>query len=1278
MPFAIPAPRSAMVLLTTLVLGAWTGASAQTISYSGVPLDIGSGLQSGLLRAQLSDSQHGGITVRIESADTTLAFIANAEQNPGVPFVDVFVPNGSVNANFWVQTLEDTTGTVVITASAPGFASAIDSVDILPAALRLNSLNGSVDVNGPDDNFLVQTGLPNVSNTSLQAVQAARAGGPGLTATITNSNAAAGQLVTTALTGQVVTAVVLPGQSTTGPNVALGGVAFDGTAAGVTDITASIPGFIATSADTQTVTVVASTMTYSGLPFDVGRGLQDGLNRVQLSAGEHGGVTVHIEPGDTTLVLLSPAFATPGQGFLDIFLPNGQTQADFYIHGLEDTTGSTSITASAPGFPSVVDTVHVVTPAHRITSLASNISIFAPEDVFVVQIGLPKPDNSTLKTPQPPRAGGPGVAVTFSSSDSTVAVLVTNTDTSGVVTAGIAPGSNTTPGSVGAGGVALDGIGLGTSLITASIPTFVPTIAGSLNVTVTQPGITFSGIPTVGVGAGLQSGVARAVLGASAHGGTTVTIKTTDPGIALVSQYPDSVGRDSVEVDVPDLQVAAEFYIHGVEDTSGTVTLTASATNFSPGNGQVDIVQPAVRFIPSSLGSTIDTIDPPDEFRVQVGAPFSTVLLGQKVRAGSPGVLATATVDDSTVATFVTLTDTSQTNTVLVPAGASSSPLTVAAGGIAFDGLAAGTVTASLSAPGFGTVTESQKVVTVTAPFLNIPFFQSIGAGLQSNAVTVTLSASNHGGVLVHLESQDTLVALVASGETDPGTPGADVFVSDGQASAVFYIQGVDDATGTSDIVVSAPQFDPDTASVTVVQPAVAITSLASTIGVGQSDEFRVKVGIPDLGNTVVQIAQKRRGGAPSLVVGITSADTTAARLNTLSQSGDSVTVLVDPGESMSPSTVAAGGVSLEAVAAGQTVVFASIPGFIQTGGAQQTVDVENVTITYLGLPAALGAGLETNLVTAQLGNGGHGGVNVHIAVDDTTNAKVSANALVLGNGSVDIPVPGTQTDAPFYIQSVGPAPDTIRLTASAPGFTTQVDSVEIVPAGLRIDLLPDTLSVAAADTEFVVQIGAIRADSSGILERQLLRPGIAAVPVTVTSSDTTVGILTTLFTMGDSAALTMNTGEGQTPLTVAGGGVAFDPRTMGFSVVHSTAPGFVTTGAGSLTVMVVAVTGIPDEAGVSLLRLEQSTPNPFTRSTTIRFTLSETAHTRLTVFDVRGRRVVTLLDRVLPAGPAEVGWYGRDHRGRMMSPGIYFYRLEAGGEVRTMKMVLLSGSRSR
>jgi flagellar hook assembly protein FlgD len=58
-------------------------------------------------------------------------------------------------------------------------------------------------------------------------------------------------------------------------------------------------------------------------------------------------------------------------------------------------------------------------------------------------------------------------------------------------------------------------------------------------------------------------------------------------------------------------------------------------------------------------------------------------------------------------------------------------------------------------------------------------------------------------------------------------------------------------------------------------------------------------------------------------------------------------------------------------------------------------------------------------------------------------------------------------------------------------------------------------------------------------------------------------------------------------------------------------------------------------------------------------------------VFDVRGQRVATLVDRQVPAGRQAVVWTGRDDHGRHVASGTYFYRMVAGGETRTNKMLL-------
>jgi hypothetical protein len=137
-------------------------------------------------------------------------------------------------------------------------------------------------------------------------------------------------------------------------------------------------------------------------------------------------------------------------------------------------------------------------------------------------------------------------------------------------------------------------------------------------------------------------------------------------------------------------------------------------------------------------------------------------------------------------------------------------------------------------------------------------------------------------------------------------------------------------------------------------------------------------------------------------------------------------------------------------------------------------------------------------------------------------------------------------------------------------------------------------------------------------------------------------------------------------------GGVAFAPTGGGTGTVKAEIPNFVTTAAGSTTVVVVGgPTAVPPPAAVAL-SLEPNAPNPFNPTTTIRFTLPAQSHVNLSVFDVRGRHIATLVDGVMPAGPSSAVWNGRNRSGAPVSSGVYFCRLTAGPNVRTRKMVLL------
>ena len=100
--------------------------------------------------------------------------------------------------------------------------------------------------------------------------------------------------------------------------------------------------------------------------------------------------------------------------------------------------------------------------------------------------------------------------------------------------------------------------------------------------------------------------------------------------------------------------------------------------------------------------------------------------------------------------------------------------------------------------------------------------------------------------------------------------------------------------------------------------------------------------------------------------------------------------------------------------------------------------------------------------------------------------------------------------------------------------------------------------------------------------------------------------------------------------------------------------------------------TGAPDDAARGSLRFEGNHPNPFRPSTTLRYDLPARSWVRIGVYDLAGREVDVLQDGEQPEGAHEVRWDGTDRQGRPAGAGVYFVRLEAGGETRLSKMLRL------
>jgi hypothetical protein len=102
--------------------------------------------------------------------------------------------------------------------------------------------------------------------------------------------------------------------------------------------------------------------------------------------------------------------------------------------------------------------------------------------------------------------------------------------------------------------------------------------------------------------------------------------------------------------------------------------------------------------------------------------------------------------------------------------------------------------------------------------------------------------------------------------------------------------------------------------------------------------------------------------------------------------------------------------------------------------------------------------------------------------------------------------------------------------------------------------------------------------------------------------------------------------------------------------------------GYGSLLAVDPGLGGVP-----RTLELAQNSPNPFVRSTSIRYGLPQRANVSLALYSVLGERVATLAQ-----GEQEAGYHVATLDASRLHGGMYFYRLEVGGKVQSRKVIVL------
>lgn len=99
----------------------------------------------------------------------------------------------------------------------------------------------------------------------------------------------------------------------------------------------------------------------------------------------------------------------------------------------------------------------------------------------------------------------------------------------------------------------------------------------------------------------------------------------------------------------------------------------------------------------------------------------------------------------------------------------------------------------------------------------------------------------------------------------------------------------------------------------------------------------------------------------------------------------------------------------------------------------------------------------------------------------------------------------------------------------------------------------------------------------------------------------------------------------------------------------------------------------IGDETGLPItFSLGQNYPNPFNPVTTLQYDLPENSFVNITIYDLLGREVRTLVKQSQEAGFKTVLWNATNDNGKPVSAGVYLYQIQAGEFIQTRKMILL------
>jgi uncharacterized repeat protein (TIGR01451 family) len=1109
-----------------------------------------------------SPAPPGGLTLDIVSANPSVIQVITPQ---------ITVSAGALSANATVRGAG--LGTADVTVSNPLYSASTTAVT---SSAELNILEPSASFNN---------GLPPPTLTvRLESSGSPMAALSNLVVTLSSDNTAC---VTVPATVTIPAGLV---STTFQP-------AYGGTAALSCNAVVTATSGVFTS-DTVTMTVLPQAEITTSGAIDVGSGLAAAVHAF-LGSSSHGGVKVTVQSADPTRVLVSPDAATAGTASIEINIPNGQSSVPYHVQGLESVTGSANVSVTAPNFTGGSHSVQVVPPGLEIHNLTGETTTLSEDDTDVyVQVGIPCAGNTHLCSVQNVRGGSPGFVVTLSLANAETPIARLKSDEPAAmaqsVTKPIKPGIYYTQAIVSGTvyGLAFDPLSGGTTSVTVTGPAgaLTMTTTGVRPVTISGPGINGPGAQIVG--AGLQVGTS-AQLGASQHGGVTVTVQSKDPTRVLVSPDAATPGTSSFTTNLANGSTFVSYHVQGVENVTGSADVTVSAPGFTSAGHTVQVVRPGLEIHNLTAETTTLSEDDVDVY-VQVGIPCGgdTHLCSvQNVRAGSPGFVVTLSLASAETPIARLTSDepaaTAQSVTKPIKPGIYHTQAFVSgtAYGLAFDPLSAGTTSVTVTGPAgaLTMTTTGVRPVTISGPGIIGPGAQIVGAGLQQGT-NAFLDASQHGGLTVTIQSSDPTRVLVSPDAATPGTSSFTTNLAKGSTLISYHVQGVENVTASANVnvTVSAPGFTSATHNVQVVATGVEFHNLdPNQTNLSPDDvDVYVQVGLPCAGNTHLCVVQNVRAGGPGFVVTLANSNQNVARLRSdePAATGQSVTKPIKAGIYHTQAAVSgtAYGLAFDPLANGTTSVTVTGPVGVLTMTTTGLRSVTVATPTIVPSPAfvTVGAGLQVS-AAAFLETGQHGGVTVTVTSSAPSVMVVAADPAVAGQGSVEIPLENGATFVPLYIQGVENAAGVATLTLSAPGFTSATITVTVSPPAIEIHGLPTSVEAGSANvTGWYAQVGLPNELGSGLIQVQNVRGGSPGFVITLANG--TPGVAQLLsdepVATGQSVTKPIQPGFYYTQAVPFGiqYGLTFDPLAPGNTTVTAIGPfNTTTTGQGIRTVVI-------------------------------------------------------------------------------------------------------------